>query len=522
LKRLENLRRIIATEEGLPVTLPDPISKLLPHPPAPRRQGGEEARADFADAARGERREQVAPRPKVSGTRLAHEPAESRLRLQTIVRLRWFAVLGQILAVGIVNVGFGFELPVGYCLAFIAVSAWLNVFLTVRFPARHRLGVTFATVLLAYDILQLTALLYLTGGIQNPFTMLIVAPVTVSAATLPTRNTILLGAIAIAATGFLVVEHLPLPWYAGEPFDLPTIYKLGLFAAVAASMTFLAFYAWRLSDEARQMSAALAATELVLAREQQLHALDTLAAAAAHELGTPLATIALVTKELERDVPASSPLADDIALLRSQAQRCREILQKLTRQPSEQDPLHASMTVSQLLEEAVEPYRSFPVKIRIDARAAASGADKGVPEPVGERRPGIVYGLGNLIENAVDFAKETVEITARWDERELMIVIADDGPGFPPDVLDRLGEPYVTTRPSGAPGSGREAEVSGLGLGFFIAKTLLERFGAILSLENRAPPARGAVVRLHWSREAFEAPTIEETAAREGSRAGHP
>jgi two-component system sensor histidine kinase RegB len=462
-----------------------------------------------------QRHHHVAPTSKGSDTRVLLDSAESRLRLQTIVRLRWFAVLGQLTAICIVSVGFRFELPLGYCLAFIAISAWLNVFLTVRFPARHRLSATLATVLLAYDILQLMGLLYLTGGIENPFTMLIVAPVTVSAATLPPRNTIILGAIAVAATGFLVVEHVPLPWYAGQQLVLPTLYKFGLFAAVVASMTFLAFYAWRLSREAQQMSAALAATELVLAREQKLHALDTLAAAAAHELGTPLATIVLVTKELERDLPAGSPLAEDIALLQSQAQRCREILQKLTRQPSEQDPLHASVTVSQLLAEAAEPYRSRSPSIRIDARPSASGAETGIPEPVGERRPGTVYGLGNLIENAVDFAKETVDITARWDERELTIAIADDGPGFPPDIMDTLGEPYVTTRPSGAPEPGGETEASGLGLGFFIAKTLLERFGATLLLENREPPARGAVVRIQWPREAFEAARAQQAAIQE-------
>jgi two-component system sensor histidine kinase RegB len=462
-----------------------------------------------------QRRQNVEPTSKGSGTRMLLDPADSRLRLQTIVRLRWFAVLGQITAVTIVSVGFRFELPVGYCLAFIAVSAWLNVYLTVRFPDRHRLSATLATVLLAYDILQLMGLLYLTGGIENPFTMLIVAPVTVSAATLPPRNTLILGAIAVAATGFLVVEHAPLPWHVGQQLVLPTLYKFGLFAAVVASMTFLAFYAWRLSREAQQMSAALAATELVLAREQKLHALDTLAAAAAHELGTPLATIVLVTKELERDLPADSPLAEDIALLQSQAQRCREILQKLTRQPSEQDPLHASVAVSQLLEEAAEPYRSSSARIRIDARPSASSAETGIAEPVGERRPGVVYGLGNLVENAVDFAKETVDITARWDERELTIAIADDGPGFPPDVMDTLGEPYVTTRPSGALEASGEAEAAGLGLGFFIAKTLLERFGATLSLENREPPGHGAVVRIQWPREAFEAATAEQPAIQE-------
>ncbi len=437
------------------------------------------------------------------------EQVESRLRLQTSVRLRWFAVVGQLLAVGIVHLGFGFDFPIGPCLGVIAASAWLNVFLTVRYAARHRLSATFATVLLAYDILQLVALLYLTGGIENPFVVLIVAPVTVSAATLRGRNTVFLGGLALAATGFLVAEHWLLPWYPWELLTLPTVYKLGQFAAVAATMAFLAFYVWRLSHESRQMSTALTATELVLAREQKLHALDGLAAAAAHELGTPLATIALVTKELKRDVEPGTPLAEDVELLHSQAERCREILQKLTRQPSEQDPLHASLSVSQLLEEAAEPYRSSSsVTINISRAAAPGIVDQAAREPIGERRPGLIYGFGNLIENAVDFARSRVDIIATWTDQTLEIEVKDDGPGFHPDVMDSLGEPYLTTRPSGSPGTEPKRR-TGLGLGFFIAKTLLERSGASISLDNRKAPEKGAVVKITWPRSVFETPSTK-------------
>ena len=435
--------------------------------------------------------------------RVEVDQAESRLRLQTIVRLRWFAVVGQLLAVSIVQFGLQFEFPFGLCLLLIAASAWLNVFLSVRYPARYRLSATFATVLLAYDILQLLALLYLTGGIENPFVVLIVGPVTVSAATLPPINTMFLGGLALVSTGLLVVDHWPVPWYRDELLTLPLIYKIGQLAAVAATMIFLALYVWRLSKEARQMSAALTATELVLAREQKLHALDGLAAAAAHELGTPLATIILVTSELQKDIEAGTPLAEDMALLRSQAERCREILQKLTRQPSEQDPLHATLSVSQLLDEAAEPYRAGSVAIQITCRAAEGVSGPAAREPVGERRPGLIYGIGNLIENAVDFATSKVEISARWDERSLEIDVMDDGPGFRPELLETLGEPYVTTRPGGTGGQGKRA--AGLGLGFFIAKTLLERSGATLTLDNRSAPEHGAIVRISWAREVFEA-----------------
>jgi two-component system sensor histidine kinase RegB len=265
----------------------------------------------------------------------------------------------------------------------------------------------------------------------------------------------------------------------------------------------LALYAWRLSKEARQMSAALAATELVLAREQKLHALDGLAAAAAHELGTPLATIVLVTKELEREIPAGSPISDDLALLRSQAQRCREILQKLTQSPSEQDPLHNSLSVTQLIEEAADPHRGTRIKIIVDAGPDLLASGVSMREPVGERRPGLIYGLGNLIENAVDFARDQVEITARWSDREVSVSIADDGPGFAPDILDSIGDPYVTSRPARTT-SNVNGEASGLGLGFFIAKTLLERSGATLVLGNRETSEPGAVVRIAWTRQAFE------------------
>jgi two-component system sensor histidine kinase RegB len=431
------------------------------------------------------------------------EPPESRLRLQTAVRLRWFGVVGQLLTVGFVYLVLGFPLPFGICLALIAVSAWLNVFLRIRFPARTRLSAQLAVSLLAYDILQLAGLLYLTGGVENPFTFLLVAPVTVSAATVPPRSTIALGVLAATASCWLVVHHRPLPWYGGAGLDLPTLYKLGVLASVLSGMIFLALYVWRLAKESRQMTEALAATEMVLAREQQLHALDGLAAAAAHELGTPLATITLVTKELARELPPDSPIADDIALLQAQAVRCREILRKLTRTPSEPDPLHARMSITQLIDEAAGPYRGFDVDITVTARPepGIDGAD--AQEPVGERRPGVIYGLGNLVENAIDFARDKVEISATWSARDVTITIADDGQGVPPDVMDALGEPYITTRPSRSGEAGQDGEASGLGLGFFIAKTLLERSGATVSLENRELPATGAMARVSWPREAF-------------------
>lgn len=436
---------------------------------------------------------------------------DSRLRLQTIVRLRWFAVAGQTLAVLICHFGLGFKLPLGYCLLLIALSAWLNVYLRLRISGRHRLGESNAMVLLGYDIVQLAGLLFLTGGISNPFVVLLVAPVTVSAATLPLRSTLILGAGALSFAALFIVVHMPLPWSGTTPPpDLPDLYKLGQFAAVFATTVFLALYVRRLASEAREMSEALSATELVLAREQRLHALDGLAAAAAHELGTPLATIALVANELKNDLPAdqvdNKDLADDLELLQTQAKRCRDILQKLTRAPQERDPMHARMTIRQLIDEASEPHRNGRVIVEIQTTAqgaarARSGDGAALPEPEGERQPGIMYGLGNLIENAVDYADSRVSLAADWTDQSIIVSIVDDGPGFAPAVIDQLGEPFVRAHSTKKL---LNSERSGLGLGFFIAKTLLERSGATLEFENREAPDRGAIVRVTWPREVFE------------------
>lgn len=434
------------------------------------------------------------------------QASDGQVRLATIVRLRWIAVVGQLIAILVVAFGLKFPVPLAHCLTLIALSAWLNVFLSIRLPGSHRLSPPVAAALLTYDILQLSALLYFTGGIGNPFVVLIVAPVTVSAATLPTRFTIFLGLIALLATYWLTYDYWPLPWYQNLKFELPVLYKFGIFTAIGAGMTFIALYVRRLAKEGREMSAALAATELVLASEQKLHALDGLAAAAAHELGTPLSTIVLVTKELEREFGPDNPHAEDIALLRSQAARCREILQTLTRKPSASDPMHETQSIRELVDEAASPYLEFGKQLHIVASAMDAVEDDAVAkQPVGARQPGVLYGVRNIIENAVDFAASRVDVTARWDAEQVVLEVADDGPGFPPELLNALGDPYLTTRSQNA--ARRSSKTYGLGLGFFIAKTLLERSGATVECGNRTiDKGSGAIVRITWPRSFFVAP----------------
>ena len=425
------------------------------------------------------------------------------LRLDTFVRLRWLAIAGQSAAVVGAQFGLGLALPFGWCFLAIAASSWLNLALRIRFPASYRLSDDSAALLLAFDIVQLAALLFLTGGLQNPFSLLFLAPVLISATALPPERTLALGLLAVGLATLLALVHQPLPWFSDGRIELPFLYVSGVWTAILLGTAFTGVYAWRVSEETRQLAQALAATELVLAREQHLSQLDGLAAAAAHELGTPLGTIMVVSKELIRQLgPTATPaIRDDLDLLREQVDRCRGILGKLTSLGAEGDGEGAgfleTVSLSHLVEELAAPQRAMGVAL--DLSSAGEG-----PEPACRRNPGVMYGLANILDNALDFAEAKVCLEARWTLERVSLEIRDDGPGFPAEVLLRAGEPYVTTRGRGRAGEG-DGVGGGLGLGLFIAKTLIERSGAQITLSNLAgPAARGAVVRISWARHIFE------------------
>src|SRR5215212_76949 len=422
-------------------------------------------------------------------------PQRRNVRLDTLLRLRWLAIIGQTIAVLVVYYAIEFPLPIWACLSVVAVSFKQKIALRVRFSLTQRLEPERAAWLLAFDIAELAVLLFLTGGLENPFAFLFLAPVMLSATALPPRITIMLGAFAVLCATVLVFVHYPLPWDADDPLELPWIYLLGVWLSILLAIGFIGVYAWQITEESRQIAEALAATELVLAREQHLSQLDGLAAAAAHELGTPLSTISVVVKELELALEANSPHIDDVRLLREQAQRCRDILSKLTElsagEPFDRTPLPA------LIEEVVAPHRNFGIDINV-SMPPRSGP------PMGARNPAVLYGLGNILENAIDYAQARVEVTADWSDDDVAVTISDDGPGFAPEIMDRIGEPYVKSSKRRRLNGG--GETTGLGLGFFIAKTLLERSGATVEFENRSFPDRGAVIRVHWGRSDFERP----------------
>ncbi|CAA2099966.1 Sensor histidine kinase RegB [Methylobacterium bullatum] len=425
------------------------------------------------------------------------------LRLDTFVRLRWLAITGQSAAVVGAQFGLGLPLPFGWCFLVIAASSWLNLALRIRFPASYRLSDDSAALLLAFDIIQLAALLFLTGGLQNPFSLLFLAPVLISATALPPERTLALGLLAVGLATMLALIHRPLPWFADGRLELPFLYVSGVWTAILLGTAFTGVYAWKVSDETRQLAQALAATELVLAREQHLSQLDGLAAAAAHELGTPLGTIMLVTKELTRQLaPTASPaVKDDLDLLRDQVDRCRGILSKLTSLDGDEAGILQTVTLSHLVEELVAPQRAMGIALDVTSRG------DGI-EPACRRNPGVLFGLANIVDNAVDFAISRVVIEARWTAERVSLEISDDGPGFSSEILLRAGEPYVTTRSPDKTRGGNSVG-AGLGLGLFIAKTLIERSGAQLTLSNvSGHQATGAVVRVSWARHIFERDTL--------------
>lgn len=418
--------------------------------------------------------------------RLSHlsRRTSGRLRRSTLVTLRWTAVAGQALTLVIVSEVLGFSFPYWPCAVIVIMSALFNLAVTFMLPLDRRVGHTEAVLQLGFDMLQLASLLWLTGGMNNPFALLFVAPVVTAATTLSKRVLFSISGLVTLASLILMFNHLPLPWSPAGSFSLPPQFKAATWLALMTAMVFTSVYAWQASREGRRMSEALAATEAVLAQEQKMAALGGLAAAAAHELGTPLATIQLVAKEMARELDAGTPMGEDAKLLVEQTQRCREILKQLGARGDTGEPIHDTMLLQALLEEASEPYFGLGSKIVIKTHGEG-------PEPSLRRQAEILYGLKNYIENAVEFAASCVTLTGVWTMDSVNIRIEDDGPGFAPAVRARLGEPYVSVRGEANKMAG------GLGLGFFIAKTLIERTGGRVSFDNH-PESGGAFITLNW------------------------
>ena len=420
------------------------------------------------------------------------------VRLRTLVILRWIAILGQLIALSVSIHLFDLVIEVGLAAMAIGVSIIANLFSTFIYPQSKRLSEFDALVMLLFDLLQLCLLLYLTGGLNNPFAVLILAPVTIAATFLQLRNTLLLGLLAILIISALTLWHLPLATVDGAIIALPDLFLFGFWAALIIGVVFLGVYARQITGEMHDMSDALLATQMALAREQKLTDLGGVIAAAAHELGTPLATIKLVSSELLDDLEDGSDLREDVQLIAEQSDRCRDILRSMGR--AGKDDLHfRRIPIQALVQEAAEPHKNRGKTIEIVSTTELGLNDR---QPVVERSSEILHGLRNLIQNAVDFATSKVVVEVNWENEKVSIRIQDDGPGYPSSVIGRIGDPFVRRRRAHEDMSKRP-EYEGMGLGLFISKTLLERSGARLQFTN-AGNRGGAIVLAEWERDVID------------------
>jgi two-component system sensor histidine kinase RegB len=420
----------------------------------------------------------------------AHEAR--RLRIGTLVWLRWFAAGGQIAA--LLAARFWLHMSFPFAPAALCALALLafNLFLRLKFSPAKRLEERATTLILAFDIGQLGAMLFLTGGLANPFAVLLIAPTMISAMSQTWLETAKLLAFAILWAGVLALWGVPLRLADGTTVSPPFIEIMGELIAIVVSAVFVAIYGGQIAKEGRQLGEALAATELILARAQHLSQLDGLAAAAAHELGTPLATLTVVVHEIANLPEVAALCGEDLELAKQELKRCRAILGQLSVANRVGAEPFDRVEIEALLEEVAGPHRLQDIDIEV----ATAGPG---PRPTCARNPALLYGLRNLVENAVAFARARVRVEATWTRDKLEIAISDDGPGFPPGVLARLGEPYISNR-----GAARRADPeAGLGLGLFIAKALLERAGAELKIENLKAPQSGARAVAIWPRRQF-------------------
>ena len=430
------------------------------------------------------------------------------IRLRTLILLRWGAITGQISALIVAAQIYHLDLEYGASLFVIGLSVIANLITGFVFPENKRLNEVENLAMVLFDLLQLSALLYLTGGLHNPFSILIVGPATVSALALSARLTLFVGSAAIVLVTLLAEFHLPLITADGRELQIAQIFLFGNWLAIVIAVIFLGIYSRWIVNEMHSMSDALQATQMALAREQKLTDLGGVVAAAAHELGTPLATIKLTSAELMEELEGNPDLFEDAQLIRDQADRCRDILRSMGR--AGKDDLHMRQApLSTVVEEAAEPHMGRGKTIHF-----RHGDGSSAP-PAILRRPELIHGLRNLIQNAVDFASREVRVETSWTEQVISVRILDDGRGFSATDLGRIGDPFMRRRFSFSEGNERPG-YEGMGLGLFIAKTLLERTGAELIFANGPeepdsaagpghPGVTGAIVEVTWPRHAIDA-----------------
>ena len=407
-----------------------------------------------------------------------------QLDKRTLVILRWIAIIGQYLTISIVYFILKFELPFFYCSIIIFIGILTNFYLQFKFN-KNQLNNFTSTFFLFYDLIQLSILLYLTGGVTNPFTILLIVPAIVSSTFLTLRSTINLSVITIIILIVLTVNHLPLPHSGELHFHVPDTYLYAVPIAIIIGLIFLTYFGVRFGIESRKRTEALNKLELILAKEHELESIGLQAAAAAHSLGTPLSTITVIARELEKEIGNNPKYSKDIDLLLSQTKRCSNILKNLSKDQLEEDSFLSDIKIEELLSEIVRSYTE------ISEKKLSLLVEKNKLNPQIERTLEITYGLRNFIGNAVKYSNSFVDITLESNNKITEVKVCDDGPGFSEDILNVLGEPYIRSK------NKIISSKSGLGLGTFIGKTLLERMKANVNFD-KCPKTNGAMVTIKW------------------------
>ena len=407
-----------------------------------------------------------------------------QLDKKTLIILRWIALVGQYTTISIVFFILNFQLSFYYCSIIIFIGVVTNLYLQFKVK-ENQLNNFASTFFLLYDILQLSALLYLTGGITNPFTILLIVPAIVSSTFLTLKSTVILSILTIVVLIVLTIYHMPLPHVGDSDFHAPIYYLYAIPIAIIIGLIFLTYFGTRFGIESRKRTEALNRLELILAKEHELESIGLQAAAAAHSLGTPLSTITVIAKELEKEIGNNSKYSKDISLLLSQTKRCSDILKNLSKDQLKEDSFLTDIKIEDLLNEII---RSFS---EISNKKLSLFVERNEVNPQIKRTLEITYGLRNFIGNAVKYGKSLVEISLESNNKVTEVRICDDGPGFSNDILEVLGEPYIRSK------NKIISSKSGLGLGTFIGKTLLERMKAKVEF-GKCLKTNGAMVTICW------------------------
>ena len=403
----------------------------------------------------------------------------------TLTILRYIAIFGQFIAINIVFFYLNLSFPIVESYVVIFLGLLTNLFLQFKVKV-NQLKDSHASLFLLYDLLQLSMLLYLTGGILNPFSVLLIIPAIVSSTFLSMGTTIILGLITSSLLFVLTYIYLPLPGMNADIFNFPNFYKLGTLVSILIGLMFLSYFGIRFAGESKKRSEALNKLQEVISKEYELESLGGQAAAAAHSLGTPLATISVVAKELKKEIGDNKEISKDIDLLVSQSKRCSEILKQISKKQIEEDSFLSLIKLEDLLEEIINSFNETSSKnIELYVEKDQNKIDI-------QRSPEIIYGLRNFIGNAVKFSKSKVKLDLKSDDEIIEIKINDDGPGIPEDIINKIGEPYIKSK------SKELSANSGLGLGTFLGKTLLERQNAKL-LFKRNSELGGALIIISWN-----------------------